>query len=99
MTELQQGVAAALGITVDAENDVVIVIMVGTPEGNAYGVAMTPDVAIALGRSMRDMSREAQQLQDELDDLDPEEIQDRLTAIRQRYEARATSPEHPDETA
>jgi hypothetical protein len=99
MTELQQGVAAGLGITVDSDNDVVIVIIIGTQDGQSYGVAATPDVAIAFGRSMRDMAREAQALQDELDDLDPEEILDRLVAIRQRYEARATGPEHPSETA
>lgn len=95
MSELQQGVAAALGITVDADGDVVILIMIGTEDGETYGVGLMPEVARHFGRSMRDMSREADMLQDELDDLDPEEIQDRLTAIRNRYEAQATGPEHP----
>lgn len=95
MSDLQQGVAAALGITVDADRDVVIVIMVGTQSGESYGVAMTPDVARHLGRTMRDMSREAEVLQDELDDLDPEEIEDRLAAIRHRYQAAADPPQPP----
>ena len=92
MSELQQGVSAGLGITVDVDNDVVLVVMIGTPDGNTYAVSMMPDIARHFGRSMRDMSREADSLQDELDDLDPEEIQDRLSAIRQRYEARASGP-------
>ena len=50
-------------------------------------VPMTPDVAIAYGRAMRNMAREAQKLQDEIDDLSPEELQDRLVAIQKRYSA------------
>jgi hypothetical protein len=92
--QLQQGVSAGLGITVDSDNDVVLVIMVGVPTGETYGVAMMPEIARHFGRSIRDMSREADMLQDELDDLDPEEIQDRLAAIRRRYAAQATGPEH-----
>jgi hypothetical protein len=34
---------------------------------------------------MRDMSREADMLQDELEDLDPEEKTDRLASIVRRY--------------
>jgi hypothetical protein len=85
--EIRQGVAVALGLTIDSENDVVLVLTIGVDEELAYAVPIMPDVARALGRSMRDMSREADKLQDELSDLDPEEIGDRLAAIRNRYAA------------
>jgi hypothetical protein len=84
--ELEQGVSAALGVTVDPDGEAVVLVVIGT-EQHQIAVPMTPDVAIAYGRAMRDMAREAQTLQDELDDLDPEEIKDRLIAIQKRYAA------------
>jgi hypothetical protein len=86
--DLEQGVSAGLGITVDPEGDVVILIVVGTPE-HQVAVPVMPDVAIAFSRSMRDMARECQALQDELDELEPEEIQDRIIAIQRRFAAQA----------
>ena len=50
-------------------------------------VPLMPDVALAYGRAMRDMARECQALQDELDELDPEEIADRIHAIQKRFAA------------
>lgn len=85
MSEVQQGQAIALGITVDTENDVVILVVIQVQSGESFAVSMMPEVAIHFGRSIRDLAREAQKLQDELDDLDPEEITDRLAAIQQRY--------------
>ena len=84
--ELEQGVSAGLGVTVDPDGDAVVLVVIAT-EVHQVAVPMTPDVAIAFGRAMRDMAREAQTLQDELDDLDPEEIKDRLIAIQKRYAA------------
>ena len=84
--ELEQGVSAALGVTVDPDGEAVVLVVLGT-EMHQVAVPMTPDVAIAYARAMREMAREAQVLQDELDDLDPEEIQDRLIAIQKRYAA------------
>ena len=68
--ELEQGVSAGLGVTVDPDGDAVVLVVIGT-ELHQVAVPMTPDVAIAFGRAMRDMAREAQGLQDELDDLEP----------------------------
>lgn len=89
MTVIRQGQQAALGITVDADNDVVILVIVSI-DNDVVGVSMTPDVARAFGRAMRDMSREADVLYDELEDLDPEERQDRLASIINRYGSVAT---------
>lgn len=85
MGEIQQGQGLALGVTVDADRDVVVLIIITSGEQN-YGVSLTTDVALHFGRSIRDLAREAAKLQDELDDLDPEEITDRLTAIQDRYQ-------------
>jgi hypothetical protein len=93
MEEVQQGQAIGLGITVDPDNDVVVIVVIQC-DGETYAVSLTPEVAIFFGRSIRNLAREAQQLQDELDDLDPEEIVDRLTAIQNRYGA-TTRPEPP----
>ena len=84
--DLEQGVSAGLGITVDPDGDAVVLVVIAT-ELHQVAVPMTPDVAIAYGRAMRDMAREAQTLQDELDDLDPEEIKDRILSIQKRYAA------------
>lgn len=83
--EIRQGVAVALGLTIDPDRDVVLVLTIGVDEELAYAVPIMPEVARHLGRTMREMSREADRLKDELEDLDPEEIEDRLHAIRQRY--------------
>jgi hypothetical protein len=83
--QIQQGEALALGITIDMDNEVVLVITIAVDENTAWAVSVGPEVARHFGRSIRDMSREAETLQDELDDLDPEEIADRLHAIRQRF--------------
>lgn len=92
---MRPGTSAGLGITVTAEREAVILISVATEatvgELVHYAVAMGPEVARHYGRSVRDMSREAEALQDELDDLDPEEVEDRLTAIRQRMASRMGS--------
>jgi hypothetical protein len=86
MTELRAGQSVALGITVDKENQVVILVCMSLDEdGDPYAVALSPEIARHFGRSARDLSREADKLQDELDDLDPEEIKDRLIAIQSRY--------------
>jgi hypothetical protein len=85
MSEVQQGQAIALGITVDADNDVVVIVIIQNNEGQNIAVSMMPEMAIHFGRSIRDLARESQKLQDELDDLDPEEIVDRLHAIQGRY--------------
>jgi hypothetical protein len=86
--ELEQGVSAALGITVDPDGDAVVLVVIAT-EIHQVAVPMMPDVAIAYARAMREMAREAQALQDELDELSPEELQDRLIAIQKRYAAQA----------
>jgi len=86
--ELEQGVSAGLGVTIDPDGEAVVLVVVGT-ELHQVAVPMTPDVAIGFGRAMRDMAREAQSLQDEIDDLSPEELQDRLVAIQKRYAAQA----------
>jgi len=96
MPEIRRAESIALGITIDEDNQVVIAVSLIVNDDLGYGVAMTTDVARHFGRSARDLSREADTLQDELDDLDPEEIQDRLTAIRNRY---LTGPPDPSETA
>jgi prefoldin subunit 5 len=84
MSEIAQADSVALGITVDSENQVVILVTV-TKDDVIYGVGLSPEVARHVGRSIRGLSREADMLQDELDDLDPEEIVDRLEAIHRRY--------------
>lgn len=91
MAEITQADQVALGITVDSEHQVVILITV-TKDDVMYGVGLSPEVARHVGRSIRGMSREADTLQDELDDLDPEEINDRLLAIHQRYLNGPTPP-------
>lgn len=92
--EITQGVSMGLGLTIDADRDVVLVLTIFQDEEHAVAVPIMPDVARHLGRSMRDMSREADRLQDELDDLDPEEITDRLVAIQGRYN-KLSDPESP----
>lgn len=86
--ELEQGVSAALGITIDPDREVVVLVVLGT-ELHQVAVPMTPEVAIAYSRAMREMAREAQTLQDELEGLSTEELQDRLVAIQKRYAAQA----------
>jgi hypothetical protein len=93
--QIEQGKSMGLGLTVDRDNDVVLVLTIFVNEELGYAVPIMPDVARHIGRSLRDMSREADKLQDELDDLDPEEIQDRLVTIQNRY---LTDPAPPDET-
>lgn len=86
--ELIPGQSVALGITVDNENQVVILVcmsLTDNEEDAPYAVALSPEVARHVGRTARELSREADKLQDELDDLDPEEIKDRLMAIQKRY--------------
>lgn len=85
MPEIRRAESIALGITIDEMKEVVIAISLIVTDELGYGVAMTTDIARHFGRSIRDLSREADTLQDELDDLDPEEIADRLEAIRKRY--------------
>lgn len=85
MPEIRRAESIALGITIDETKEVVIAISLIVTDELGYGVAMTTDIARHFGRSCRDLSREADKLQDELDDLDPEEIADRLEAIRKRY--------------
>lgn len=84
--DLEQGVSAALGLTVDQDGDVVVLVVVGSEE-HQVAVPMMPEVAIQYGRAMRDMARECQALQDELDELAPEELQDRMVAIQKRFAA------------
>jgi hypothetical protein len=86
--ELEQGVSAALGITIDPDGDAVVLVILGT-ELHQVAVPMTPSVAIAYGRAMREMAREAQSLQEELDDLTPEALQTRLLDIQKRYTAQS----------
>jgi hypothetical protein len=95
--ELKPAQSVALGITVDSEHQVVVLVSIALDEGedNVYAVGLSPEVARHVGRTARDLSREADKLQDELDDLDPEEIVDRLTAIQARY---LTAPSPPGET-
>lgn len=83
--EAEQGVSTGLGITIDQDNEVVILVAITAADERTYVVSMPPDVALHFGRTIRDLSRDAQRLQDELDDLDPEEITDRLVAIRTRH--------------
>jgi len=85
--ETHSGISAGIGIAVDLEGEAVVLVAIETEEGESISVPMTPDVAISFGRGMRDMAREAQGLQDELDDLDPEEVHDRLWAIQARFAA------------
>ena len=85
--EAQSGISAGIGIAVDVDGEVVVLVAVESEEEEQFTVPMTPDVAIAFGRGMREMAREAQILQDELDDLDPEEVHDRLWAIQARFAA------------
>jgi hypothetical protein len=93
MPELRPAQSVALGITVDSEHQVVILVCMELEEGgDPYAVALSPEVARHVGRSIRGLSREADTLQDELDDLEPEEIVDRLTAIQARY---LTAPSPP----
>jgi hypothetical protein len=82
--DMEQGLAAGLGITIDPEGEAVIIVMIQTGE-QQVAVPMTPEVALAFSRTMREMAREAQTLQDEMEDLSPEEIPDRLMAIQNRY--------------
>lgn len=91
MPDITQADSVALGITVDSENQVIILVTLALGD-NIYGVGISPEVARHIGRSIRGMSREADTLQDELDDLDPEEIVDRLKAIQARY---LTAPSPP----
>jgi hypothetical protein len=91
MPDITQADSIALGITVDSEHQVIILVTLALGE-NIYGVGISPEVARHIGRSIRGMSREADTLQDELDDLDPEEIVDRLKAIQARY---LTAPSPP----
>jgi len=97
MAELRPAQSIALGITVDADHRVVVLVSMALDEAGEelYAVALSPEVARHVGRTARDLSREADKLQDELDDLDPEEITDRLTAIQNRY---LTGPPTPFET-
>lgn len=86
VTELRAAQSIALGITVDKDNQVVILVCMQVEEdGEPYAVALSPEIARHVGRTSRDLSREADKLQDELDDLDPEEVKDRLIAIQHRY--------------
>jgi len=82
---MEQGHAAGLGVTIDPEGEAVVIVMIQSHE-QQVAVPMTPEVALAFSRTMRSMAREAQTLQDELEDLSPEEIPDRLAAIQRRYE-------------
>ena len=84
--ELEQGTSIGLGVSVDSDGEAVVLVMVGT-EGGQFAIPMSPEVAISFGRMAREMAREAQTLQDEIEDLDPEEIVDRLQAIQNRYAA------------
>jgi hypothetical protein len=92
MPEITQAEAFALGITVDSENQVIILATIALEDETIYGVGLSPEVARHIGRSIRDLSREADKLQDELDDLDPEEVVDRLKAIQARYLTAPPSP-------
>ena len=95
MTELRPAQSVALGITVDRDNQVVILVcmaLTGEEDEAPYAVALSPEVARHVGRTARELSREADKLQDELDDLDPEEITDRLVAISKRYLNGPTPP-------
>lgn len=87
MAELRAAESVALGITVDAENQVVILVCMSLDDTDAapFAVALSPEVARHFGRSARELSREADKLQDELDDLDQEEVVDRLRSIQNRY--------------
>jgi hypothetical protein len=85
--EMEQGVSAGLGITIDPMGEAVVLIMVGTKADGNVAVPVTPDVALAFARGMKEMAREAQVLQDEIEDLSAEELQDRLTAIQNRFAA------------
>jgi hypothetical protein len=84
--ELEQGVSAALGVTVDPDGDAVVLVVIGT-EQHQVAVPLMPDVAIAYGKAMQHMAVEARALQTELDTLGPEEVQARLKDIQQRYAA------------
>lgn len=83
--EIAQGESMGLGLTIDSDNEVVLVLTIFVNDELGYAVPIAPEVARHIGRSMRDMSREADVLQDELDDLDPEEIADRIVAIQRRF--------------
>jgi hypothetical protein len=87
MSELRPAESVALGITVDNANQVVILVCIALDDsGDApYAVALSPEIARHFGRTARELSREADKLQDELDDLDKEEVVDRLVAIQNRY--------------
>ena len=92
---VEQGVGAGIGITVDEESDVVVVIIIQALDGTAHAVSMIPEIAKTFGRAMRDMSREAEALQFELADLDPEEVHERLNDIRMRHATRTSGPQPP----
>jgi len=83
--EMEQGVSAALGVTIDPLGEAVVLVVIGTEAQGAIAVPMTPEIALAFARSMKEMAREAQMLQDEIEDLSAEELQDRLVAIQNRF--------------
>lgn len=85
MGQIQQGEGLALGVTVDADGDVVVLVIITDSTQQNFGVTLTTDVALHFGRSIRDLARDAAKLQDELETLDPEEIVDRLGAIQARF--------------
>lgn len=84
--DMEQGVSAALGITVDNDGEALVLVIIGT-EQHQVAVPMTPEIALAYAKGMVDMAREAQDLQEELDTLAPGDLQERLLDIQKKFAA------------
>lgn len=83
--ELRIGQGLALGVSIDGDGDVVLLVVIHeTPESVPICAPLMPDVARHFARRLREMSRDADKLQDQLGDLSPEELHDRLNAIRNK---------------
>jgi hypothetical protein len=91
MENVTQGQTLMLGITVDPEGDVVLLIVIGrddaTGEPERLAVALTPSVGANFADTLYKMSEEAQELQQELTTLTPQEAVERVEEIRARYSA------------
>lgn len=84
--DIEQGVGVALGLTIDVDKDVVILIVVGT-EDHQIAAPMTPGVAFALGSSMKEMAVACLDLQERIGNMSDEEIRAELEAIQKRFAA------------
>ena len=84
--DVEAGISVGLGITVDPDDDVVILVVVAN-EDVRLGVPLMPNEARNFAAAMVNMSYECDRLRQELMDLSPEEIQQRLRLIQDRFAA------------